>query len=71
MLVRAHTVCYECIAYVFNSQLMVEFVNNVPGDRLQRQKMKFIDDLVHSPLFKDQGMFDLFYNFSKILKFLV
>ncbi|KAL5021107.1 hypothetical protein ScPMuIL_000262, partial [Solemya velum] len=37
------------------SQLMVEFVNNVPEDRLKRQKMKFIDDLVHSPLFKDQS----------------
>lgn len=44
------------IAQVFDlvelSRLMVEFINNVPKDRLTKQKLKCIDDLVHSDLFK-------------------
>eukprot|EP00105_Crassostrea_gigas_P042991 XP_019927139.1 PREDICTED: dedicator of cytokinesis protein 1 isoform X1 [Crassostrea gigas] len=33
------------------SHLMVEFINNVPKERLTKQKLKCIDDLVHSKLF--------------------
>jgi len=34
---------------------MVEFINNVPKDRLTKQKLKCIDDLVHNDLFKYPG----------------
>ncbi|ESO92727.1 hypothetical protein LOTGIDRAFT_232874 [Lottia gigantea] len=34
------------------STLMVQFIANVPRDRLSRQKMKCINDLVHTDLFK-------------------
>lgn len=37
--------------YIFCSHLMVEFINNVPKERLTKQKLKCIDDLVHSKLF--------------------
>ncbi|XP_050389742.1 dedicator of cytokinesis protein 1 [Patella vulgata] len=32
--------------------IMVQFIANVPKDRLARQKMKCIDDLIHTDLFK-------------------
>ena len=34
---------------------MVEFINNVPKERLTKQKLKCIDDLVHSKLFAMPG----------------
>ncbi|XP_056005673.1 dedicator of cytokinesis protein 1-like isoform X3 [Ostrea edulis] len=37
------------------SHLMVEFINNVPKERLTKQKLKCIDDLVHSKLFRPPG----------------
>ncbi|XP_021375284.1 dedicator of cytokinesis protein 1-like isoform X4 [Mizuhopecten yessoensis] len=44
------------IMHVFDplelSKLMVEFINNVPKERLTKQKLKCIDDLVYSVLFK-------------------
>ncbi|XP_041370196.1 dedicator of cytokinesis protein 1-like isoform X4 [Gigantopelta aegis] len=36
------------------SHLMVQFINSVPKDRLTRQKMKCVDDLIHTALFKMQ-----------------
>ena len=36
---------------------MVEFINNVPKERLTKQKLKCIDDLVHSDMFKIPGKF--------------
>lgn len=43
-------------SFVF-SRLMVEFINNVPKERLTKQKLKCIDDLVHSDLFKYPGQY--------------
>ncbi|XP_071089559.1 dedicator of cytokinesis protein 1-like isoform X4 [Haliotis cracherodii] len=34
------------------SHILVQFINNVPKDRLTRQKMKCIDDIIHTELFK-------------------
>lgn len=41
----------DWLCYIFCSHLMVEFINNVPKERLTKQKLKCIDDLVHSKLF--------------------
>ena len=37
------------------SKLMVEFINNVPADRLTNRKLKCIQDIVQSVLFKHAG----------------
>ncbi|XP_052098499.1 dedicator of cytokinesis protein 1-like isoform X2 [Mytilus californianus] len=61
LLAQGSALKYMCsaikdIAQVFDlvelSRLMVEFINNVPKERLTKQKLKCIDDLVHSDLFK-------------------
>lgn len=61
LLAQGSALKYMCsaikdISQVFDlvelSHLMVEFINNVPKDRLTKQKLKCIDDLVHNDLFK-------------------
>ncbi|KAK3095553.1 hypothetical protein FSP39_016043 [Pinctada imbricata] len=61
LLVQGSALKYMCstisdILTVFDSvelsHLLVEFINNVPKDRLTKQKLKCIDDLVHSDIFK-------------------
>ena len=33
------------------SALLVKIISNLPGNRLAKQKMMTIDDIIHSPLF--------------------
>lgn len=37
------------------SRLLVELINNVPQERLKRQKMMCVNDIVHSNLFSLPG----------------
>lgn len=49
------------------SKLLVEFFDNMQPERLSKQKMKSINDLVHSELFKRTGKFSLKYQWKSCL----
>lgn len=44
------------------SHVLKDLINNVPKDRLKKQKLMCVNDLVHSDLFRIPGMILSFFN---------
>lgn len=53
--------------YLFFSNILKDLINNLPKDRLKKQKLMCVNDLIHSELFRFPGK--LFVSFvTYILK---